>query len=99
MGNVTLTGSGPYTYVIVPALGATNATGLELPYFSFVQQIRPGGSAVLDEMLVGCAVKSLEAVDQEQSGPRQRDVLGGMRDHWPVHLAQRHHAARRFDAA
>jgi hypothetical protein len=39
-------------------LGATNATGLELPYFSFVQQIRPGGSAVLDAMLVGCAVKS-----------------------------------------
>src|SRR5208283_239959 len=37
--------------------GATNLTGLELPYFSFVQQIRPGGSAVLDEILVGCAVK------------------------------------------
>src|ERR1017187_7837880 len=36
----------------------TNPAGLELPYFSFVQQIRPGGSAVLDEMLVGCAVKS-----------------------------------------
>jgi len=58
LGNVTVSGSGPYTYTIVPALGATNPTGLELPYFSFVQQIRPGGSAVLDEMLVGCAVKS-----------------------------------------
>ena len=57
LGNVTVGGSGPYTYTIVPALGATNPTGLELPYFSFVQQIRPGGSAVLDEMLVGCAVK------------------------------------------
>src|SRR5580693_10052915 len=57
LGNVTVSGSGPYTYVIIPALGATNATGLELPYFSFVQQIRPGGSAVLDEMLVGCALK------------------------------------------
>jgi hypothetical protein len=57
MGNVVVSGSGPYTYTIVPALGATNPTGLELPYFSFVQQIRPGGSAVLDEMLVGCAVK------------------------------------------
>jgi hypothetical protein len=33
-------------------------TGLELPDFSFVQQIRPGGSAVLDEMLVGGAIKS-----------------------------------------
>ncbi|MGB7718884.1 MAG: hypothetical protein WBL65_03225, partial [Bryobacteraceae bacterium] len=57
LGNVVLSGNGPYTYVITPALGATNPTGLELPYFSFVQQIRPGGSAVLDEMLVGCAVK------------------------------------------
>jgi hypothetical protein len=57
MGNVVVSGSGPYTYTIVPALGATNPTGLELPYFSFVQQIRPGGSAVLDEILVGCAIK------------------------------------------
>jgi hypothetical protein len=57
LGNVVVTGTGPYTYVIVPALGATNPTGLELPYFSFVQQIRPGGSAVLDEILVGCAIK------------------------------------------
>jgi hypothetical protein len=56
-GQRCVSGSGPYTYTIVPALGATNPTGLELPYFSFVQQIRPGGSAVLDEMLVGCAVK------------------------------------------
>jgi len=57
LGNTVLTGTGPYTYTIVPALGATNATGLELPYFSYVQQIRPGGSAILDEILVGCAVK------------------------------------------
>jgi hypothetical protein len=58
LGNVVVSGSGPYDYTIVPALGATNPTGLELPYFSFVQQIRPGGSAVLDEMLVGCAIQS-----------------------------------------
>jgi hypothetical protein len=57
MGNVVMSGAGPYTYIIVPALGATNPTGLELPYFSFVQQIRPGGSAILDEILVGCAIK------------------------------------------
>ena len=58
LGNVTVVGStAPYTYTIVPALGATNPTGIELPYFSFIQQIRPGGSAVLDEMLVGCAIK------------------------------------------
>jgi hypothetical protein len=58
LGNVVLTGAGPYTYVVTPALGATNTTGLELPYFSFVQQIRPGGSSIIDEMLVGCAVKA-----------------------------------------
>lgn len=58
LGNTVLTGTGPYTYVSVPALGATNPTGLELPYFSYVQQIRPGGSAILDEILVGCAVQS-----------------------------------------
>ena len=57
LGNVVLTGTGPYTYVITPALGATSTSGLELPYFSFVQQIRPGGSAILDEILLGCAVK------------------------------------------
>jgi hypothetical protein len=58
LGNVTVVGTAaPYTYTIVPALGATNPTGIELPYFSFIQQIRPGGSAVLDEMLVGCAIK------------------------------------------
>ena len=61
MGNVTVTGStAPYTYTIVPALGSSNPTGLELPYFSFVQQIRPGGSAILDEILVGCAVKGFK---------------------------------------
>jgi hypothetical protein len=58
LGNVVMSGTGPYTYTIVPAVGATNSTGLELPYFSFVQQIRPGGSAVLDEILVGCALRS-----------------------------------------
>jgi len=57
------------------ALGATNPTGLELPYFSFVQQIRPGGSAVLDEMLVGCAVKGWK-LSIKNSQPRQCDVLG-----------------------
>jgi len=61
LGNVTAVagtgGTPPTVYTIVPALGASNPTGLELPYFSFVQQIRPGGSAVLDEMFVGCAIK------------------------------------------
>jgi hypothetical protein len=53
-----MTGStSPYTYTITPILGATNPTGLELPYFSFLQQMRPGGSYILDDLLVGCAVQ------------------------------------------
>ena len=60
LGNTTISGNGPYTYVTVPALGASNPTGLELPYFSFVQQMRPGASAILDEVLIGCAVKSFK---------------------------------------
>jgi hypothetical protein len=69
LGNVVLSGTTPaYTYVITPALGATNPAGLELPYFSFVQQIRPGGSAVLDEMLVGCAVKGWKLAIKNSPG-------------------------------
>src|SRR5690348_5644429 len=59
LGNVVKTGTGNITYTITPILGATNPTGLELPYLTFVQQIRPGGSAVLDQMFIGCAIRSL----------------------------------------
>ena len=53
-----VTGSAaPYTYTITPINPSTNSTGLELPYFQFVLQIRPGGSAVLDQLFMGCAVK------------------------------------------
>ena len=68
LGNVVVTGTGPYVYTVIPALGATNPTGLELPYFSFVQQIRPGGSAVLDEMLVGCAIKGWKLAIKNSPG-------------------------------
>lgn len=43
-------------YVITPINPAVDGT--ELPYFSFVQQIRPGGSAVLDQTFIGCAIKA-----------------------------------------
>jgi hypothetical protein len=69
LGNVVVVGStAPYTYTIVPALGATNPTGLELPYFSYVQQIRPGGSALLDEILIGCAVKGWKLAIKNSPG-------------------------------
>src|ERR1039458_3149231 len=54
LGHPPVIASGQYT--ITPLIPATDGT--ELPYFSFIQQIRPGGSSVLDQMLVGCAVKA-----------------------------------------
>jgi len=42
------------TYTITPLDPV--ADGLELPYFSFIQALRQGASAVADEMMVGCAV-------------------------------------------
>jgi len=47
---------------------------------SFVQQIRPGGSAVLDEMLVGCAVKSWKLSIKNSPGRASAMLLVGMHD-------------------
>lgn len=48
-------GTGMYTCTpLLPASGDP----AELPYFSFVEQIRPGAGVVLDRMAVGCAVES-----------------------------------------
>jgi hypothetical protein len=58
LGKVTPTGADPnYIYTITPLDPV--ADGIELPYFSFVEQIRPGASAVLDRMSVGCAIQDL----------------------------------------
>jgi hypothetical protein len=55
LGKCTKTGTTHLTYTCTPLDPVTD--GIELPYFSFVEQIRPGGSAVLDRMAVGCAVQ------------------------------------------
>ena len=54
LGNVAVTGSGPYTYTIVPI---DPGTTLELPYFSIVEQVPEGGGSAVDNMYVGCAVE------------------------------------------
>jgi hypothetical protein len=43
------------TYTCTPQDPVTG--GIELPAFSFIEQIRPGASAVLDRMAVGCVVE------------------------------------------
>ena len=65
LGKVVKTGVGPYTYTCTPLNPVSD--GLELPYFSYIEQIRPGANDVRDIMLVGCAVKSFRI--QIASGP------------------------------
>ena len=43
-------------------------SALELPCFQFVQQIRPGGSAVLDQLFTGCAVKGWKLAIKQGPG-------------------------------
>lgn len=56
LGKVVKTGSTPnFIYTCTPLDPVTD--GIELPSFSFVEQIRPGASDVLDRMAVGCVVE------------------------------------------
>lgn len=54
LGACVKTGSGPYVYTCTPQVPAT--AGIETPYFSYIEQIRPGGSAIWDKMYPGCRV-------------------------------------------
>ena len=57
LGNVVKSGTTPnWVYTCTPLMPATDAR-TELPYFAHVQQIRPGGSSVLDQLFVGCAIE------------------------------------------
>lgn len=56
LGKVTKTGAGPYNYVVTPLDFVTD--GSELPYFTYYEQIRPGGSVVRDLAHIGCVLKS-----------------------------------------
>lgn len=57
LGKVVKSGTTPnFTYTCTPLI-PSNGDATELPYFSFIEQIRPGGSAVLDRMAIGNAVE------------------------------------------
>jgi hypothetical protein len=59
LGKCTPTGTTPnFVYTCIPLYPGGGVDGTELPYFSFIEQIRPGASDVLDRMAVGCAVES-----------------------------------------
>jgi hypothetical protein len=57
LGKVVQSGSSPnFTYTCTPLIPSAGDT-TELPYFSFVEQIRPGAGVLLDRQAVGCAVE------------------------------------------
>lgn len=56
LGDATVTGAGPtYEHGIQPMDPVAN--GIELPSFSVIEQVRPGGSSVVDRMAVGCVIE------------------------------------------
>jgi hypothetical protein len=57
LGKCVKTGTTPnFIYTCTPLMPAAGDDA-ELPFFSFIEQIRPGASVVLDRMAVGCAVE------------------------------------------
>ncbi len=56
LGKAVKTGAAPnLIYTCTPLDPVTD--GIELPYFSFIEQIRPGANVILDRMAVGCAIE------------------------------------------
>ena len=65
LGNTVTTGSSaPYTHTSTP-LDQTQS--IALPSFTYIEQIKPGGSAVLDRAFVGCVLTDFKIT--VQSGP------------------------------
>jgi hypothetical protein len=63
LGNVVKSGTSPnFTYTCTPIDPTTAPAGLELPYMSYVEQLRPGASAVIDRIYSGCAVEEFNVV-------------------------------------
>lgn len=56
LGKASKSGTTPnFIYTCTPFDPVTD--GIELPYFSFIEQVRPGAGVVVDHMAVGCAVE------------------------------------------
>jgi hypothetical protein len=57
LGKCTKSGTTPnWIYTSTPLFPAAGDAA-ELPFFSFIEQIRPGAGVVLDRMAVGCAIE------------------------------------------
>lgn len=65
LGGVVKAGAGPYTYTCTPLDPITG--GIEMPYFSYLEAVRQGGTDLFDRMYVGCAVEGF--LVNVKSGP------------------------------
>ena len=59
LGKVVKSGAGPYVYTCTPLIPSAGDAA-ELPYLSYVEQIRPGAGVVVDRLAVGMAVESFQ---------------------------------------
>lgn len=70
LGKVVKSGTNPnFVYTCTPLIPA-NGDAAALPYFSFVEQIRPGAGVVVDRMAVGCVVEGWARRPHSCSPPR-----------------------------
>ena len=59
LGKVVKTGAGPYVYTCTPLIPSAGDAA-DLPYLSYVEQIRPGAGVVVDRQAVGMAIESFQ---------------------------------------
>jgi len=59
LGKVVKSGAGNFVYTCTPLMPA-NGDAAELPYLSYVEQIRPGAGVVIDRQAVGMAVETFQ---------------------------------------
>jgi hypothetical protein len=82
LGKVTVTGTGPYVYTCTP-LNPANGDAAEPPYFTWVEQGRPGTNVVLDRAIPGMALEefsiSLEAGPDRSASKCSGSFMGSGR--------------------
>ena len=59
LGKVVKSGAGPYVYTCTPLIPSAGDAA-DLPYLSYVEQIRPGAGVVVDRQAVGMAIESFQ---------------------------------------
>ena len=97
LGKVVKSGAGPYVYTCTPLMPSAGDAA-ELPYLSYVEQIRPGAGVVLDRQASRHGRRVVPDQRRLRSWPRQQqDQRRTGRLRQGHRLRDRHHDARRDD--